>query len=91
MAARCPHVRAKNASRTIGRLWTMLVHAQATLLDQSKLASSLGVASPTVGRYVDLLVDLPRHPHAGCAPSSATLSGRLIFQLEDAPRSPIDK
>jgi predicted AAA+ superfamily ATPase len=36
----------------------MLAHAQGTLLNQSKLASSLGVSSPTVGRYLDLLVDL---------------------------------
>jgi predicted AAA+ superfamily ATPase len=36
----------------------MLAHAQGTLLNQAKLASSLGVSSPAVGRYVDLLVDL---------------------------------
>lgn len=45
-------------AETIGRLWTMLAHAQGTLLDQAKLASSLGVSSPAVGRYLDLLVDL---------------------------------
>jgi hypothetical protein len=45
-------------AETIGRLWTMLAHAQGTLLNQAKLASSLGVSSPAVGRYVDLLVDL---------------------------------
>lgn len=42
----------------IGRLWGMLAHGQGTLLNQSRLASSLGVSSPAVGRYVDLLVDL---------------------------------
>lgn len=45
-------------AETIGRLWTMLAHSQATLLNQSKLASSLEVSTPTVTRYIDLLVDL---------------------------------
>jgi predicted AAA+ superfamily ATPase len=43
---------------TVGRLWTMLAHAQGTQLNQSRLAASLGVSTPAVGRYVDLLVDL---------------------------------
>ena len=43
---------------TIGRLWTMLAHAQGSALNHSRLASGLGVSSPAVGRYVDLLVDL---------------------------------
>lgn len=45
-------------AETIGRLWTMLAHAQGTPLNQSRLASSLGVSAPAVGRYIDLLVDL---------------------------------
>jgi hypothetical protein len=45
-------------AETIGRLWTMLAHAQGTLLNQSRLASSLAVSTPAVTRYVDLLVDL---------------------------------
>jgi predicted AAA+ superfamily ATPase len=45
-------------AESVGRLWTMLAHAQATPLNQSRLASSLAVSSPAVGRYVDLLVDL---------------------------------
>jgi predicted AAA+ superfamily ATPase len=45
-------------AETIGRLWTMLAHAQGTLLNQAKLASSLGVSSPAVARYLDLLVAL---------------------------------
>ena len=36
----------------------MLAHQQGTLLQQSHLASSLGVSSPAVARYIDLLVDL---------------------------------
>ncbi len=43
---------------TIARLWGMLAHGQGTLLNQSRLASSLGVSAPAVARYVDLLVDL---------------------------------
>jgi predicted AAA+ superfamily ATPase len=43
---------------TIGRLWTMLAHAQGTPLNQSRLASSLAVSTPAVGRFIDLLVDL---------------------------------
>ena len=45
-------------AETIARLWFMLAHGQGTLLNQSRLASSLGVSAPAVGRYVDLLVDL---------------------------------
>jgi uncharacterized protein len=43
---------------TVARLWSMLAHGQGTLLNQSRLAASLGVSSPAVVRYVDLLVDL---------------------------------
>jgi predicted AAA+ superfamily ATPase len=45
-------------AETVGRLWTMLAHQQGDLLQQARLASSLGVSSPAVDRYIDLLVDL---------------------------------
>ena len=45
-------------AETVGRLWTMLAHQQGALLQQSRLASGLGVSSPAVERYIDLLVDL---------------------------------
>ena len=45
-------------AESVARLWGMLAHAQGTLLNQSRLASSLAVSAPAVGRYVDLLVDL---------------------------------
>jgi hypothetical protein len=45
-------------AETVGRLWTMLAHAQGTVLNQSKFAASLGVSAPAIGRYIDLLVDL---------------------------------
>ena len=39
----------------IARLWTMLAHSQGTPLNQARLAQSLGVKNPTIGRYIDLL------------------------------------
>lgn len=45
-------------AETVGRLWTMLAHQQGALLQQSRLASGLGISSPTLARYIDLLVDL---------------------------------
>ena len=54
------------------RLWTMLAHAQGTLLNASCLASAFQITAPTVQRYIDLLVDLllvrrlqPFHNNAG--------------------------
>ncbi len=43
---------------TLRRLWTMLAHAQGSLLNQSQLAASLAVSGQTVARYIDLLCDL---------------------------------
>jgi predicted AAA+ superfamily ATPase len=40
------------------RLWTMLAHNQGTLLNASRLASSLSVSPPTISNYIGLLVDL---------------------------------
>jgi DNA-binding Lrp family transcriptional regulator len=45
-------------AQTLGRLWTMLAHQQGGQLNQARLAASLGVSEPTVGRYIDLLCDL---------------------------------
>jgi uncharacterized protein len=45
-------------AETVGRLWTMLAHQQGGLLNQARLAGSLGVSAPAVGRYIDLLADL---------------------------------
>jgi uncharacterized protein len=63
-------------AETIGRLWTMLANGQGSLLNQSRLASGLGVSAPAVGRYIDLLVDLQlvrRLP-----PWSSNLGKRLV-------------
>lgn len=43
---------------TLRRFWTMLAHAQGGLLNAASLAEGLGVSGQTVGRYLDLLVDL---------------------------------
>lgn len=45
-------------AETLERFWTMLAHAQGGLLNASTFASSLGVESKSVARYIDLLCDL---------------------------------
>lgn len=45
-------------AETLRRLWTMLAHNQGQLLNASRLAASLETSSPTIARYIDLLVDL---------------------------------
>jgi predicted AAA+ superfamily ATPase len=45
-------------AETLRRLWTMLAHTSGGLLNASRLATGLGISSPTVDRYIDLLVDL---------------------------------
>jgi uncharacterized protein len=45
-------------AQALARLWTMLAHNQGGLLNQARLAASLGVSAPTVMRYTDLMVDL---------------------------------
>lgn len=42
----------------IGRLWTMLAHAQGGLFNASRFAKSLDVSARTIGRYLDLLEGL---------------------------------
>jgi predicted AAA+ superfamily ATPase len=48
----------KIESETLRRFWTMLAHCQGELMNQARIAASLGVSNPTIGRYLDLLVDL---------------------------------
>ncbi len=45
-------------AETLERLWTMLAHNQAALLNVSRLASGLSLSAPTVTTYIDLLCDL---------------------------------
>ena len=53
-----PALEPRIPAETLRRLWTMLAHNQGTPLNASRLATSLSVSSPTVARYIDLLVDL---------------------------------
>ena len=45
-------------AETLRRFWTMLAHEQGHLLNAARIASGLGVSGQTVGRYLDLMVDL---------------------------------
>jgi len=53
-----PQLGPRIPAATLMRFWTMLAHSQGELLNASKLASSLGVESVTVSRYLDLMIDL---------------------------------
>jgi predicted AAA+ superfamily ATPase len=53
-----PQLGPRIPAETLRRLWTMLAHLQGGLLNSAQLARSLGVTGATVGRYMDLLVDL---------------------------------
>ena len=57
---------------TLRRFWTMLAHGQGGLLNAARLAAGLGISGQSVGRYLDLMVDLmlvrrlpPWHANAG--------------------------
>lgn len=45
-------------AETLRRLWTMLAHSQGTLLNASRLATSLEISVPTLNKYIELLIDL---------------------------------
>ncbi len=46
------------SSATMGRFLGMLAHTQGELFNATRIAASLGVSTPTVLRYLDILVDL---------------------------------
>lgn len=50
-----PALGIKIPAETLRRLWTMLAHLNGSLLNSSKLASSMGVSSPTIKKYLDIL------------------------------------
>ena len=58
------------------RLWTMLGHNQGTMLNSSRLATSLDVTSPTVSRHIGFLSDLLLVRRLN--PFSANLGKRLV-------------
>lgn len=53
-----PQLGPRVPATTLERFWTMLAHSQGTTINASKLASNIDVSNVTVGRYIDLLVDL---------------------------------
>ena len=53
-----PLIGARIPAETLGRFWTMLAHNQGAVLNAAQLAKSLGVSGTTIGRYLDLMVDL---------------------------------
>ena len=53
-----PQVGLRAPAETLRRLWTMLAHRQGAPLRVNELAGSLGISTPTVLRYIDVLVDL---------------------------------
>ena len=71
-----PALEPRIPAETLRRLWTMLAHAQGTPLNASRLATSLSISSPTVARYIDLLVDLLLVRRL--APFHANLGKRLV-------------
>lgn len=67
-----PQLGVRTPAETLRRLWTMLAHHQGGLLNTAQLARGLGLDGRTVGRYLDLLVDLllvrrlpPYHANVG--------------------------
>jgi len=61
---------------TLRRFWTMLAHMNGSILNQSTLASSMGVSVPTIRNYLDILegaLVIRRLP-----PYSANVKKRLV-------------
>jgi predicted AAA+ superfamily ATPase len=71
-----PQLGPRIPAETLRRFWTMLAHGQASLLNAAQLGRSLGVDGRTVGRYLDLLVDLLLVRRL--APFHANLGKRLV-------------
>lgn len=53
-----PQLGPRIPAETLRRLWTMLAHNQGCLLNAATIARGLGVSGTTIGRYLDLMVDL---------------------------------
>jgi len=53
-----PQLGPRISTVTLRRLWTMLAHNQGTQANNAQLAAGLGVSSPTVKSYIELLEDL---------------------------------
>jgi uncharacterized protein len=53
-----PQLGPRIPAETLRRFWMMLAHNQGQLLNATSIARGLGVSTPTVMTYLDLLVDL---------------------------------
>jgi predicted AAA+ superfamily ATPase len=53
-----PQLGPRIPAETLRRFWTMLAHQQGGLFNAARLAGALGISGQTVGRYLDLMVDL---------------------------------
>ncbi len=53
-----PQLGPRIPAETLRRFWTMLAHSQGGLFNAARLGTSLGISGQSVGRYLDLLVDL---------------------------------
>ncbi len=53
-----PQLGPRIPAETLRRFWTMLSHEQGGQLNAARLAAGLGVSGQTIGRYLDLMVDL---------------------------------
>ncbi|HWH19111.1 MAG TPA: ATP-binding protein [Solirubrobacterales bacterium] len=53
-----PQLGPRIPAETLRRFWMMLAHNQGQLLNATSIARGLGVSTPTVTTYLDLLVDL---------------------------------
>jgi len=53
-----PQLGPRIPAETLERFWTMLAHNQGAQLNAAQVAKSLEVSGVTVGRYLDLMVDL---------------------------------
>jgi hypothetical protein len=53
-----PQLGPRIPAETLDRFWTMLAHNQGTVLNAAHLARNLEVSGVTIGRYLDLIVDL---------------------------------
>jgi predicted AAA+ superfamily ATPase len=53
-----PFLGPKIESETLRRFWTMMAHNQGELLNGARLATNLGVSTPTIFRYLDIFSDL---------------------------------
>lgn len=67
-----PQLGSRIPAETLRRFWTMLAYVQGSILNTSTLAVNLGVSVQSIGRYIDLLVDLllvrrlqPYHKNVG--------------------------